>query len=152
VRAGAPEAPIEGKHRASEQVVGIPARHRVVKYTPSRIEPDGDAGKKMAWNLLLGHHERRMGYVWVEFGCIGEGGEMRYLTLGCGLFAVAARAQVDHWFFLREGRRAGQDFWLMSPARVVLTPETATRPSAKAQRSESVCIILRHLRFPRHPP
>ena len=26
----------------------------------SRIEPDGDAGKKMAWNLLLGKHERRI--------------------------------------------------------------------------------------------
>jgi hypothetical protein len=28
----------------------------------SRIEPDGDPGKKMAWNLLLGRHDRRMGY------------------------------------------------------------------------------------------
>src|SRR5207344_1266464 len=27
---------------------------------PSRIEPDGDAGKKMAWNLLLGKYERRL--------------------------------------------------------------------------------------------
>src|SRR5438552_17251813 len=29
---------------------------------PSRIEPDGDPTKKMSWNLLLGKHERRMGY------------------------------------------------------------------------------------------
>ena len=34
----------------------------------SRIEPDGDGAKKMAWNLLLGRHDRRMGYTWIEFG------------------------------------------------------------------------------------
>ena len=29
---------------------------------PSRIEPDGDAGKRMSWNLLMGQHARRTGY------------------------------------------------------------------------------------------
>jgi uncharacterized protein (TIGR02680 family) len=90
---------------------------------PSRIEPDGDANKKMSWNLLLGKHERRMGYAWVEFGRIDENGEVKYLTLGCGLLAVAARVQVDSWFFLLEGQRIGQDLWLISPQRVVLTKE-----------------------------
>ena len=90
---------------------------------PSRIEPDGDAGKKMAWNLLLGRHERRIGYTWVEFGRIAEDGQAHYLTLGCGLSAAAARPQVDSWFFLLEQDRIGQDLWLMSPARVVLTRE-----------------------------
>lgn len=90
---------------------------------PSRIEPDGDAGKKMAWNLLLGRHERRIGYTWVEFGRIGEDGQAHYLTLGCGLSAAAARPQVDSWFFLLDQGRIGQDLWLMSPARVVLTRE-----------------------------
>jgi hypothetical protein len=61
----------------------------------SRIEPDGDPTKKMAWNLLLGKHERRVGYAWIEFGRIGDDGQPRYLTLGCGLSAVAARTQVD---------------------------------------------------------
>ncbi|MGJ7541508.1 TIGR02680 family protein [Variovorax sp. LT1R16] len=89
----------------------------------SRIEPDGDAGKKMAWNLLLGRHERRMGYTWVEFGRIGDDGQPCYVTLGCGLSAVAARAQVDSWFFVLDEQRVGQDIWLMSPARVVLTRE-----------------------------
>lgn len=88
---------------------------------PSRIEPDGDASKKMAWNLLLGRHERRMGYAWVEFGRVGEDGRHRYLTLGSGLSAAAARAQVDTWFFLLDEQRINQDFWLMSPTRVVLT-------------------------------
>lgn len=90
---------------------------------PSRIEPDGDAGKKMAWNLLLGKHERRMGYAWVEFGRIGEDGQPRYLTLGCGLSAAAARSQVDSWFFVLEDQRVGEDLWLMSPSKVVLTRE-----------------------------
>jgi uncharacterized protein (TIGR02680 family) len=89
----------------------------------SRIEPDGDAGKKMAWNLLLGKHERRMGYAWIEFGRIGDSGEPKYLTLGSGLSAVAARTQVESWFFLLESRRIGQDVWLTNPQRVVLTKE-----------------------------
>ena len=90
---------------------------------PSRIEPDGDPGKKMAWNLLLGRHERRIGYTWIEFGRMAEDGQARFLTLGCGLSAAAARPQVDSWFFLLEQGRIGQDLWLMSPARVVLTRE-----------------------------
>ena len=89
----------------------------------SRIEPDGDPGKKMAWNLLLGRHDRRMGYTWIEFGRVGEDAEPQYLTLGCGLHAVAARPQVDSWFFVLEQQRIGHDVWLTSPQRVVLTRE-----------------------------
>ena len=88
-----------------------------------RIEPDGDHGKKMSWNLLLGRHERRMGYAWIEFGRIGEDGTPQYLSLGAGLNAVAARPQVDSWFFVLERRRIGQDLWLTSPQNVVLTRE-----------------------------
>ncbi len=90
---------------------------------PSRIEPDGDAGKKMAWNLLLGKLDRRIGYAWIEFGRIAEDGQPDYLSLGCGLSAAAARAQVDAWFFVLEARRLGQDLWLTSAARQVLTKE-----------------------------
>ena len=89
----------------------------------ARIEPDGDPGKKMAWNLLLGRHERRMGYAWIEFGRVGEDGAPHYLSLGAGLNAVAARPQVDSWFFVLEQRRIGQDLWLTSPQNVVLTRE-----------------------------
>ena len=87
----------------------------------SRIEPDGDATKKMAWNLLVNRHDRRIGYAWIEFGRLGESGAAEYLTLGAGLSAAAARPQVDSWFFVLEGRRVGQDLWLTSPTRVVLT-------------------------------
>jgi len=77
----------------------------------------------MAWNLLLGRHERRMGYTWIEFGRLDDNGQAHYLTLGCGLYATAARAQVDSWFFLMEDARLGQDVWLMQTNRVVLTRE-----------------------------
>lgn len=89
----------------------------------SRIEPDGDSGKKMAWNLLLGRLDRRMGYAWIEFGRLAEHGTPEYLTLGCGMFAAAARPQVDSWYFTLDGQRIGQDLWLTSPQRVVLTKE-----------------------------
>ena len=89
----------------------------------SRIEPDGDAGKKMAWNLLLGKHERRLGYVWVEFGRRGEDGRERFVTLGCGLSAVAARPQVDNWYFVADEVRIGRELWLTSPQGAVLTRE-----------------------------
>ncbi|MDN4061615.1 TIGR02680 family protein [Massilia sp. YIM B02769] len=89
----------------------------------SRIEPDGDATKKMAWNLLLGKHERRVGYAWIEFGRIGEDGQAHYLTLGCGLSAVAARTQVDTWYFITEGQRVGRDLWLINEQRAVLGKE-----------------------------
>lgn len=86
----------------------------------SRVEPDGDPGKKMAWNLLMGKHERRIGYVWAEFGFLGEDGHARFVTLGCGLSAVAARAQVDPWYFVAADARIGESLWLTSPQGVVL--------------------------------
>ena len=93
----------------------------------SRIEPDGDAGKKMAWNLLMGTYERRVGYAWIEFGRIEEDGTAHYLTLGAGLSAAAARPQVESWFFVLEGAdgaaRINQDLWLTNPQRMVLGKE-----------------------------
>lgn len=96
----------------------------------SRVEPDGDATKKMAWNLLMGgSYERRIGYSWIEFGRREHDGEARYLTLGAGLSAVAGRSHVDSWYFLIEGDaitgdpRLGQDLWLINAQRQVLTRE-----------------------------
>ncbi|MCO5102066.1 MAG: TIGR02680 family protein [Burkholderiaceae bacterium] len=66
----------------------------------SRIEPDGDSGKKMSWNLLMDSYPRRIGYTWIEFGRLADDGCARYLTLGAGLSAVTGRAQVDSWFFV----------------------------------------------------
>jgi uncharacterized protein (TIGR02680 family) len=100
----------------------------------SRIEPDGDSGKKMAWNLLMNSYARRIGYAWIEFGRLAQDGQAHFLTLGAGLSAVAARAHVESWFFMLEGSsngeghhhgapRIGRDFWLTNDQRVVLTRE-----------------------------
>jgi uncharacterized protein (TIGR02680 family) len=95
----------------------------------SRVEPDGDNGKKMAWNLLMNGYPRRIGYTWIEFGRRQADGTARYLTLGAGLSAVAGRSQVDSWFFALEGAtegqdpRIGQDVWMTNEQRVVLTRE-----------------------------
>lgn len=94
---------------------------------PSRIEPDGDAGKKMAWNLLMNSYQRRIGYTWIEFGRRLADGSVRYLTLGAGLAAVDGKAQVDSWYFIVDGGdnqaavRIGQDLWLTNAQHVVLT-------------------------------
>ena len=96
---------------------------------PSRIEPDGDAGKRMAWNLLMGSYDRRIGYAWIEFGRLADDGTPHYLTLGAGLSASAARAQVDSWFFVLDdapqarAQRLNQDLWLTSPQRQVLSKD-----------------------------
>ena len=108
---------------------------------PSRIEPDADAGKRMAWNLLMGSYDRRTGYAWIEFGRLADDGTAHYLTLGAGLAASASRPQVDSWFFVLEApaavpgevshsptspaptTRIGQDLWLTNPQRSVLGKE-----------------------------
>src|SRR5882757_2393988 len=93
---------------------------------PSRVEPDGDSAKKMAWNLLMSSYPRRIGYAWIEFGRLAEDGTPHYLSLGAGLSAKEGRPQVESWFFVLDdiaGARINQDLWLMSPQRVVLTKE-----------------------------
>ncbi len=109
----------------------------------SRIEPDGDSGKKMSWNLLMNSYPRRIGYAWIEFGRLAEDGCPRYLTLGAGLSAVTGRAQVESWYFVLDDAadgshapdtadrtdaphptmRIGRDLWLVNDQRVVLTRE-----------------------------
>jgi uncharacterized protein (TIGR02680 family) len=96
---------------------------------PSRIEPDGDNGKKMAWNLLMSSYQRRIGYTWIEFGRRTADGDTHYLTLGAGLSAAVGKTQVDSWFFILEGGpngadpRIGQDIWLTNEQKMVLTRE-----------------------------
>lgn len=86
-----------------------------------RIEPDGDRGKRMEWNLLMGGAagERRTGYTWIEFGRRDEYGIAQFLTLGCGLRAVAGKP-VEPWYFLST-QRIGQSLWLTTPERTVLS-------------------------------
>jgi len=88
--------------------------------SPFRVEPDGDRTKKMAWNLLMGRHKRRVGYVWVEFGRVDEEGNNQFVTLACGLEAVEDRANVESWFFIIDGSRVGRDCSFITPERAVL--------------------------------
>ncbi|MFE5301789.1 TIGR02680 family protein [Streptomyces sp. NPDC056632] len=73
-----------------------------------RVEPDGDPGKRMEWNLLLGGehpHSERLGYTWIEFGRRDEtSGEQHFRTLLCGLKAVSGRGIARHWYALTNQR------------------------------------------------
>ncbi|MET9918770.1 TIGR02680 family protein [Streptomyces sp. NPDC006435] len=73
-----------------------------------RVEPDGDPGKRMEWNLLLGGehpHPERLGYTWIEFGRLdGTTGEPHFRTLLCGLKAVTGRGIARHWFAVTDQR------------------------------------------------
>jgi uncharacterized protein (TIGR02680 family) len=75
--------------------------------SPYRVEPDGDPKKRMEWNLLLGgehSHPERLGYTWIEFGRVDDGGEPQFRTLACGLKAVDGRGIVRHWFAVTDQR------------------------------------------------
>ncbi|MCX4825172.1 TIGR02680 family protein [Streptomyces sp. NBC_01142] len=73
-----------------------------------RVEPDGDPGKRMEWNLLLGGehpHSERLGYTWIEFGRLDETSGVRHFrTLLCGLKAVSGRGIARHWYALTSQR------------------------------------------------
>ncbi|WP_066359979.1 TIGR02680 family protein [Herbidospora mongoliensis] len=92
--------------------------------SPHRVEPDGDRGKRMEWNLLLGGrhpHPERLGYTWLEFGRRAADGTMEYKTIGCGLKAVKDRGITRHWFFIT-AQRIGAELSLVS-AGVTVTRE-----------------------------
>jgi hypothetical protein len=94
---------------------------------PHRVEPDGDASKRMEWNLLLGgRYTERIGYTWLELGRVDADGTARHLTLGCGLKAVSGRGAPARWFFATD-QRVGVDLWLANPTG---TPKTKDRLAA----------------------
>lgn len=82
-----------------------------------RVEPDADPKKRMEWNLLLGGahpHPECIGYTWLEFGRVGDDGIEQYLTIGCGLKAVAGKGIAAHWFFVTP-QRVGTELHLIDP-------------------------------------
>lgn len=90
---------------------------------PARVEPDGDSGKRMEWNLLLGgRYPERLGYTWLEFGRLTEDGGDEYFTIGCGLRAVAGRGAPTTWFFTTP-LRLGADFYLVGEGGFALNRE-----------------------------
>jgi uncharacterized protein (TIGR02680 family) len=94
--------------------------------TPARVEPDGDAAKRIEWNLLMGRHKDRTGYTWIEFGRREPDGTERFVTLGCGLRAVEGHTGLhSRWFFVTP-RRIGRDLALTNEQRIPLGPARLT--------------------------
>ena len=69
-----------------------------------RLEPDGDRAKRIEWNLLLGQHDDRLGYTWIEFGRRDDDGTSRFVTLGIGMRAVKGRGLAQKWSFVTDRR------------------------------------------------
>jgi len=89
--------------------------------TPQRVEPDGDAAKRMEWNLLMGgKYDDRLGYTWLEFGRRDENGATHYQTIGCGMRAVQGRGIAQQWFFITSAR-IGRDLFLQNEQGQPLT-------------------------------
>jgi uncharacterized protein (TIGR02680 family) len=87
-----------------------------------RVEPDADPKKKMEWNLLLGGDfpgDDRLGYTWIEFGCLTDDSTPIFCTIGCGLKAAKGRGITGHWYFVTE-QRIGEDLALVDSAGVAL--------------------------------
>lgn len=87
---------------------------------PTRMEPDREAGRQVAWNLLMGEHHDRVGYTWLELGRLDDSVGVKYLTLGCGLKAVKDRGIVEHWFFMTS-RRIDDELCLVTRQQTALT-------------------------------
>lgn len=73
-----------------------------------RLEPDGDTAKRVEWNLLLGRHDDRLGYTWIEFGRVDDDGTPRFCTLGIGMRAVKGRGLASKWGFVTALRIANR--------------------------------------------
>jgi hypothetical protein len=85
--------------------------------SPSRVEPDGDTAKRIEWNLLMGRYPDRTGYTWIEFGRRLPDGTVAFVTLGCGMRAVAGHAGLHgRWLFITK-QRIGCDLFLQNSQR-----------------------------------
>ena len=85
---------------------------------PSRVEPDRDSNRQIAWNLLMDEHTDRTGYTWIEFGRVDEAGRSHFVTLGIGLRGVRGRGITDHWMFVTS-QRVGETLALITPKKRV---------------------------------
>src|SRR5690606_39263672 len=102
--------------------------------SPARVEPDGDSAKRIEWNLLMGRYPDRTGYTWIEFGRRDAEGTAHYLTLGCGLRAVAGHTGLhSRWFFITS-LRPGRDFFLQTAQRTPLSRDRLAESLGSAGR------------------
>lgn len=87
----------------------------------NRLDPFGSRSRPMKWNLINDDtdEDHRIGYVWLEFGR-KEGEAAQFLTIGAGLRARRASAEVEAWYFLT-ARRVDLDLALIDEQKVPLT-------------------------------
>ena len=100
--------------------------------SPARVEPDGDVAKRIEWNLLLGKYPDRTGYTWIEFGRRTADGTEEFLTLGCGLRAVAGHTGLHSRWFFTTPQRIGRDLFLQNAQRTPLGRERLTEALGSA--------------------
>jgi len=94
---------------------------------PSRVEPDGDPARHIAWHLTMGEYPQRTGYTWIEFGRRDEKGVEHFVTLGCGMKATKdGDNQPTRWFFVTP-RRVDLDFDLVADSRPLNAEQLAAR-------------------------
>lgn len=78
---------------------------------PARVEPDGNANRRIEWHLLMDRWHERTGYAWIEFGRL-EDGQQKYCTLGCGMRAIEGHQGLRaRWYFV-SSRRIGNGLTL----------------------------------------
>ncbi len=94
-------------------------------FKATRVEPDRDPNRQVAWNLLMDDGSSATGYSWLEFGRLDEGNEAEkepqehVLTIGCGMRAKQGQ-RIKPWFFITE-LRVDESLELKSSDGVPLT-------------------------------
>lgn len=111
--------------------------------SPDRLEPDANQARRVEWNLLLDTHEERLGYTWTEFGRQDEQGRNHFVTLGCGLRAVAGRGLVGRWFFITR-QRVGKDLCLKTQSGHMLSQDRLTAAIGSSGQVFSTAKDYRH--------
>ncbi len=84
----------------------------------TRVEPDRDATRQVAWNVLGDDQHSATGYSWLEFGRLDEEGE-HFVTIGMGIRAIRD-GSMKSWFFVTP-RRVDESLSLQSIDGVPLT-------------------------------
>jgi uncharacterized protein (TIGR02680 family) len=85
--------------------------------TARRLDPFGTSARSMRDNLLFRDRTHQIGYVWCEYGRIGENGVPEYRTIGAGLRAQQARRGApESWYFVTS-MRPGLDFTFLGAGR-----------------------------------
>ena len=102
-------------------------------FKATRLEPDRDHNRQVAWNILMDDQESATGYSWLEFGRLasdksGSNGDVaipeQFLTIGCGMRAKRGKG-ISPWFFITQ-RRIDDSIALKSSDGIPLTQRQLT--------------------------